>query len=944
MEAIAKRIDYEVILFTQNWTSYYIFNDTINAQNIESVALEKARALKQSYESVVSDDRVDEAYAILYAWPMPGPNIPPEAGDYLRGAGGGALLVISPKVSDSCLNPPPDADERYLRIIEKVGEEAGVGSLCGREVLEVVDDYVSRLAYITVSTATATPFGTSESIITRDTGLPGTADAIPIIVTNEEAFGRAVAALARELNASGVAIGPAAIAVSIKPEAYVNPASAQATLDRLHRIAAELGEKAGAVIVSTYNADSEIRDYQAFESVGRLFMVFGLVPSILVVLIAANPIAESVILSMRKQVGLLRLRGAGPGMLRSEFAVTTLLTGVAGFMAGAGLTYAVVSAVFGRSGPGIARITLTDPVILGITAFLTGVVLAYTARRARKVIAELPPSEAIKTTLTPEELLKPLRVGGLGWFAIITGLYFVVTGYLGWSATTAMLNYMVSTSGPPNIGLFIVLVILAMFEGFLKPFAPILLAYGIAKYVAVNYDKIMERVARSGVLGELTFVGKGLIGVMRRRVTAILILTIFTVSVLAQTYISTTAGETLLNSAIVSSLGNEYGAFLDLRMNSSTGVGELSNYLAGTGCGAAIGIQTLANLGGGTSPAVLVIVPNPESFLSNSVWYPSWSWPDPFDEALKGLGSTNVMFLAGTTPFIGLGPKGVGVGNVTTIESWVTNVSISVSIAEETKGFPGYGLLSASPTQGLIEVGPGASVTPLIIAGPSIASVLDDSLFLAPGSRLRVVVVGDDNSTVSSCIEGLKSAVKGFGMEPVGEGYVYVGDLEVAEAMPGSTMFLSQASVSITQAVILIGLAVAFSVILSWSVTKEVIRVYLLLRVRGASARDIARIGAVKWGLLAAVAVALGLFVGGALGRGTVSTSMTGLSLLSISAVASNGVTMPVNLEQGVMTPYIPPEGWAIVAATAAALTAFPLVITLRVFRGAVREKFIEVR
>jgi len=942
MENIAERIDYEVVMLMQNETRYYQLNETLEPNNIGMLALNEADALKQSVENLMSDERVEDVYGLLYARPIPGPLTSVNISNYLLGGIGGVLFVVSNEYSGSCMNPLPDSGSKYWRILEEAAADIGVSSTCGGNVVKLIDDYVSRLSYISVSTVTPTPFGVSETVVTRPTQLPPGADSVFIITSDEKVFGRAVEALVKDLNASGVALSPAAIAVSLKPEAYVNPASAQATLERLHTIAGELGEKVGASVVSTYRADNEIRGYQMFENVARFTIIFGLIPPILIVLIAANPIAESIILSMRKQVGLLRLRGAGPGMLRKEFAVTTALTGVAGFLAGAGVTYAVVAAVFGSSGPTIAEVTLTDPVILAITAFIAGAVLAYTARKARKVIAELPPTEAIKTTLTPEELLKPLSVGGLGWFSIIVGLYFVITGYLGWSATAAMLNYMMNASGPPNIGLFIVLIILAMIEGVLKPFAPILLAYGTAKYVAVNYDKIMERVARSGVLGELTFVGKGLIGVMRRRVTAILVLTIFTVSVLAQTYIATTANQTLMESAILTSLGNDYGAYLDLRMNSSKGIEGLTQYLASTGCGAYTGLQVLMRLGTGTSTAVLVIVPDPESLLENSVWYPSWSRPDPFDTALKRLSDSEVMLLSQKPAMFGT--KKLGVGNTTTISSWVTNASLDVTIVEETDGFPGYGLISTSPSQGGVAVIAPSETSNLVIAGPSMAGRLERAGFLNTGSWIRVAVMGDDNATVASCIAGIKGKAGEFGMEPVDEGYLHVGNLKVTDTFLGSTIALAQSSLSITQAVILIGLAVAFSVILSWSVTKEVIRVYLLLRVRGASAMDIARIGAVKWGLLAVVAVSLGLFVGGALGRGAIATLTPGLALTTLTASTSGGLSMPVNLGQGVMSPYIPLEGWAIVAATTAALVLFPLAITLRIFRGAVRERFIEVR
>ncbi len=941
MGNIAESVDYEVVMLIENTSRRYVLNESVRIQSIADIVADHAKELAETAGRLWEDDRVEDVYGLIYAVPIPGNSSNANISMYLTGDIGGVLYVVSKKPIGSCVNRPTTNAE-FWDLLRKIAADAGVQGSCSGDIIETVDDYVSRLSYISISRTSGGPFGISVETTTRFTGLPPSADAVFIVTSDSTIFVNAVMALMGGLNASGVEISPGAVAVALRPESYVNPASAQATIENLHKVADDLGKEAGAAVVSTYRADMKISDYQTFENIARLMIVFGLIPPILIVLIATNPIAESIILSMRKQVGLLRLRGAGPGMLKKEFLITTAVTGVIGFAAGAALTLIAAYAVFGESGHAVAVTTLSDPVIIAIAAVLTGIVLGYTARKARRIIAELSPSEAIKTTLTPEELLKPLKVGGLGWFSIIVGLYFVITGYIGWSASSALLNYMAGASGTPNIGLLIVLIILAMIEGVLKPFAPILLAYGIAKYVAVNYDKIMERVARSGVLGEFTFVGKGLIGVMRRRVTAILVLTIFTVSVLAQTYIATTANETLMSSAMVTSVGNKYGAFLDLRMNSSEGIREITQYLGGLGCGAYIGVQSMLGPDPEIITAMLVIVPDPEILLSNTAWFPDWSRPDPFDVAIRRIGDSDVMFLSKEAT--GIGSKRFGIGNTTTLRSWITNASINVTIAEKTDGFPGYGLLSASLPQGMPTISPTHGSYNVVIAGPEMASRLEEAGFLEPGSRIRLVVMSDDNATLASCVESIKEASSRLGMKPVGEAYVSVDDLKITDIIIGGSLTMAQSMLSITQAVILMGLAVAFSVILSWSVTKEVIRVYLLLRVRGASAKDIAKVGAVKWGSLAAVAIALGLFVGGALGRGNIAASSLGLSLIPLTATTSTGLTVPVNLGQGVMNPYMPLEGWAIVGITMAALTLFPLAITLRVFRGAVRERFIEVR
>lgn len=942
MRTIAESIDYEATLLLDNQGEFYMLNKTVTLQNIGNITSEKVSRLMSAVEKLWSDERVGDAYGVLYALPSPSENTSAAIAQQMFGLTGGILFVYSKNFTGTCVNIPlPGTD--YGRFLSNLSERIGLTKACDEDTLKTITELLSRLTYFYQTTTSPAQFGTSVEITARPLTIPPDAGLAFIITSDPGVFRESLEALLRAVNASGVTFGPGVIAVAFKPEAYVNPVSAQATLDRLQVVASDIGREVNASSVSTYRAYEKLQGYQMFETTAKLMIVIGLVPPIMIVLIAANPIAESIILSMRKQVGLLRLRGAGPGMLKKEFAATTAVTGVAGFLAGAAVTYTVVATVFGDMGPVVARVTLTDPVIVAIAVVITGIVLAYTARKARKVIAEMPPTEAIKTTLTPEELLKPLKVGGLGWFSIIIGLYFVVTGYLGWSATSTLFNYIMGSGGQPNIGVFIVLVILAMIEGVLKPFAPILLAYGIAKYVAVNYDKIMEKVARSGVLGELTFVGKGLIGVMKRRVTAILVLTIFTVSVLAQTYVSTTANETLLNSAMLTSLGNEYGAYVDLMMNSSTGLSSLSKYIAGTGCGAYIALVVNIRVETESAIAVLVIVPNPDALLSNSAWFPQWSRPDPFDAALRRVSDSEVMALLKMGSLTMSTRVGLG-DTVSLVSRFDNNKSINVTIAEETDGFPGYGLVRSTPYRVGSTLITRSGVSNIIVAGSPMAERLDNIGFLSSGFVIRVVALGDNNDTVSACIAGIKEEAVGLGMSPIAENYLYVGDLRLSDPFLGGSLSMAQSSLSITQAVVLIGLAVAFSVILSWSVTKEVIRVYLLLRVRGASAKDIARIGAIKWATLTVVAVALGLFVGGALGKGAVSSLGSLTSMVPLSAVTSSGSSIAINLGQGVATPYIPVEGWAIVGATAAALTLFPLAITLKVFRGAVRERFIEVR
>lgn len=233
-----------------------------------------------------------------------------------------------------------------------------------------------------------------------------------------------------------------------------------------------------------------------------------------------------------------------------------LISLIAGFGLGLLASYVLAVSYFKIYDP---LQVLLDPIILSILAILLAIEVLILARRISRISSSIPPAETLKTTLIPESLLEPVRMGGSGWFSVGVGLYFIITGITNYSATRILTTSMVGGPGNVNIALIIVLAIAAMFESLLKPFAPAIAVYGFIKLYIVNHERFWDVLHRSMLSrSSLALPSKSIALAIRRRVTPILVLLAFSTSVMTQTLIYGESMNSLVDSAIKASAGSDF--------------------------------------------------------------------------------------------------------------------------------------------------------------------------------------------------------------------------------------------------------------------------------------------------------------------------------------------------------------------------------------------------
>ncbi len=716
--------------------------------------------------------------------------------------------------------------------------------------------------------------------------------------------------------------------VDLKPNTYLNPASISSSIVTAKAVIRDLGNKAGFKIASTYPMERKLSAFTGIESFMRIGIIFGLVPVALILIAAIPSVSESAILSVRRILALVRLRGASPGRLKRWIWVATIGSGIIGFLVACGTSWPIAGVAYGNYS--LALDVLTDPVFLAASIVLTVITLFYLAWKAGKVAASLPPKESLKTTLTPEALLEPLKMGKFGWFCLIVGLYFVVTGFAGFSAQTALMNAFMS--GHVSLGTVIGLIVLATIEGIFKPFAPVMLAYGFAKLITVHYDAVVGKVMSTATAGgKYGLVAKGLAMVMRRRAAATMMLAVFALTLMTQALILTSASQSALSTSVTASIGAEvigvkhmFGAWPDSVINvmkKAPGVAEGWSATALGWDGGVIVNNTVTEVG-------VIIVPDPEKLLHNTYWYAEWGVGKPFDDILtNSLKPGEAIYVA--PRHTALTPMGrpLSVGDVVNVcvDAECRVMIKDVKIAGIVKGFPGKPYLVPSSVGGsAIVLGPWA-IKPLSEEAQKAAAKSEQPLY----PDFRVVVFTMDPSKASVL------ASKGYAV-------IKLRDVMSSPQYKLTELIFGGSTSSLAEASVILALSTAVAVMVAWTVSKEVSKVYVLLRLRGVSSGGITKVNLLQWGTTSLIAALVGVAAGGALGLGATSTIIGSGAQSMIVSLMIGGTGVDPTL--GVVKPAIPVWGVALITVVTLALMFVPALVSIRAYRGVIKERFIEVR
>ena len=915
-----------------------------------SVAVDEVRELAkrvaEAHERLMSDPRVNESvtyFALTFVPPTQVSSTAtskcPDLTDLITSLG--VLVVSGIRLNGSYAVWYPGVGQGHAVRVYLSGSPQLVNWTLAKEVLgiaprlppseasKVLNDIVSNPS-IPITKRTG-PFSVVTNVI--DLGL----NAMAYVVTTPDHVSTVLKLLNAIGNASSRYCGAApsvrfsyvVALVDLKPNAYLNPASISASIATARAVIRDLSSKAGFKIASTYPMERKLSAFTGLESFMRIGIVFGLVPVALILIAAIPSVSESAILSVRRVIALVRLRGASPSRLKRWIWVATIGSGIVGFLVACGASWLISGVAYGNYS--LALDVLADPVFLAASIVLTAITLSYLAWKAGKVAAALPPKESLKTTLTPEALLEPLKMGKFGWFCLIVGLYFVVTGFAGFSAQTALMNAF--KSGHASLGVVIGLIILATIEGILKPFAPVMLAYGFAKLVTVHYDAVVGKVMSVATAGgKYGLVAKGLAMVMRRRAAATMMLAVFALTLMTQALILTSASQSALSTSVAASIGAEvigvkhmFGASPDSVVNAlkkAPGVTEgWSAAALGWDGGVSISNNTVIEMG-------VIIVPDPEKLLRNTYWYAEWGVGKPFDKALlNSLKPGEALYVSPQQAAFIPSVQPLSVGSVVNVcvDAECRVMIKNVKIVSVVRGFPGKPYLALGSV--------GKSV---IVLGPWALKSLSEEVrkVAAKGEQLlypdfRIVVFTMDPSRASAL---------------AGKGYTVVKLRDVTSSpqyrlteliFGGSTSSLAEASV-------ILALSTAVAVIVAWTVSKEVSKVYVLLRLRGVSSGGLTKVNLLQWGATSLIAALVGVAAGGALGLGAASTIIGSGAQSMVMSLLIEGIGVDPTL--GVVKPTIPAWGAVLMSVVTLVLMFVPALVSIRAYRGVLRERFIEVR
>jgi hypothetical protein len=729
--------------------------------------------------------------------------------------------------------------------------------------------------------------------------------------------------------------------VDLRSESYFNPASIQGSSENAKAIAEDLKNSLNFAIFSNAPLRSVLSNYQVIETAFRVSSVAGVLPAFVALVVVLRPISEMLVLSVRRVFGLMRVRGVSQAVIRRWFYSILLLSLIAGFGLGLLASYVLAVSYFRVYNPLQA---LLDPVILSMLAILLAVEVIILARRISRISSSIPPSETLKTTLIPESLLEPVRMGGSGWFSVGVGLYFIITGITNYSATRILTTGIAGGLGGVNVALIIVLAIVAVFESLLKPFAPAIAVYGFVKLYIVNHEKFWDILHRSVLSrSSLALPSKSIALTIRRRVTPILVLLAFSTSVMTQTLIYSESMNFLVDSATKASVGSNFllSKSLSINLAPNKTLREVLNEYPDTqkilnGGGSNNSSSVLAfpvqgSLGSGTTTyycclLTLVVVPDPNTFLKNTYWYDEWSLRGSFSKSLSEVLSEGKVVLVREPTYTmqtGVDLKNLSVSLTTSKH----DVVLTPEVVDVWLGFPGIPSVSS-----------GAFV---LVAGSWVLDV--------PNFTKTLVTYSTGGSEVFTAHVYAYSLSNSVAEGLIDDGFTVVRSLDDLRSSPeveiAKSLLTSAGGSSETYLIFMI-LSAGIAAVVAYVVALETGRTALLLRVRGLTPSKTLKLNALYWLTVIATSAILGSVVGLALGLSDLNAYGTpgglGASLMYMFSYLLSLKGLQLGL--GVLRVTIPPVLILTTLLAFALLSLIPIITIQLVYRGQVRERFIEVR
>lgn len=747
--------------------------------------------------------------------------------------------------------------------------------------------------------------------------------------------------------------------LKIDKEAYVNIYSVDDSLRRLKSICSKVvkvvrEEVEADVDYSVANVENALRTLQMQGMIIRFALVFGNIPAFIIVFIATRKLVEVLVISIRRYVGLLRLRGLPPKKLVNYMTRSLSVWIVVGAFAGLAIAILVTSFFVSLSELGsIFTMIISDYITTMVYIALAIAIPLIAAWRGFTVVRNLPLTEIVKPTRIIEDVVLREKLGTGSLIALILGCYFVISSLIGFSPSRVLME------GGPSLPVVvvIVLVILTIIDSFLMLFGPPLFIYGISKLV-VSKPEILY-VATSKLASLVTRKYATLIGrlamLRSRRVAVALLFLLMTFSTLISSGITTQSYANYFSKVSLYLSGSDILASKPLNIHNITEELRISDELVrGLGNDLTTSKIYMLMLRGriniecgdrsilsGYSP--LVVIEDPNAFIESSYSLSDIGYGFDFikvmREGTKGLMIFYRKFAGGTRltdPYEDL--------NVSRGES----LRLSVDVGEGMNKT----LINEFRFIGFIAGFPGLDEAVTGIAG--IGAVVRGFVRRVPTIYHETPMVVMDSEGVKELINDLKSKdlltgtivvyyiklrefstdrVTSLAKELKEQGFDVVTRVDI-ETYISSSIFVSMYSspfsgISSDLSGFIMGVVgAAIMMVIVWLSFIESKRVYVLLRIRGSSKGDLFKLMITEWVAVTSFLILLSIVLGIGSGFGVIKKMVPPLAYM----LPFIGVDPSISTRSLMM----------LLLLTVIIVTSLILMV-IKIYRGVARESLLRV-
>ncbi len=359
-------------------------------------------------------------------------------------------------------------------------------------------------------------------------------------------------------------------------------ASAERYKDAVRRISEMFREKLGgdAWLCGDYVMGA-IRDIRYVEGGIQFLFIISLLPSLIVVWIAASRTPPAIITIMRKTIALLRIRGISLGRIKKGFMFASFAWGLLGIVGGIVLGPLMVSLFTGYDYAMLLQVSV-DPFTVALVVVLTLVAILISIRSGFRAISNVAPREFTSPTVFTEIQLVKRGMGWWGWFLLGLGAYYVFRSFIGVSPAQLL------SQGNISPALAILLIILTLLEPIIVFFGPVILVYAIAKLLTA-YPEQLASIVEALVhpfAREYRHVASKLALVKPERISLVILLTSFSISLFLAGVVGAESASVTFDNMVYTAMGPRHIYYVSLPEANTTALNEIrssvSSALSGT--------------------------------------------------------------------------------------------------------------------------------------------------------------------------------------------------------------------------------------------------------------------------------------------------------------------------------------------------------------------------